>query len=500
MSNALTLSDISKSFDGFAALSDAQFELRTGEVHALLGENGAGKSTLMNVVAGLYQPDAGVLEVFGRPAAIANPRAAQVLGIGMVHQHFKLIRAFDAVENALLARRNTGYRAGLADTAQAIRKYCDQLGFGMRLDEPVGNLSIAEQQRVEILKVLLQGCRILILDEPTAVLTDEEGERLLQTVRKLADDGVAVVLVTHKLGEVRRHADRVTIMRGGRTIETVDPRGLSPQHLTRMVVGADIDEKSVPSRNIGAPQISIRDLSVIRADGYAVLNGLGLAVRSGEIYGIAGVGGNGQTEFFETLAGVRTATSGGIEIQGSGDVTGLGPLGRRRLGLASIPADRQKYALAGELSVADNCAAAAIAMGGFASMFSIRRRAIDESARQAVGEYEIHGVRDVGQPASLLSGGNAQKLVIARELGLKPRIVLVHSPSRGLDVRATAEVHNRLRHARDAGAAILLISEDLDEVITMSDRIGVMNRGAIAGEFSRPYDRTAIGALMVHHA
>lgn len=496
---ALDLAGVSKSFDGFQALSGAFFSVAGGEVHALLGENGAGKSSLMNVAAGLYRPDAGTIRVEGREVSIDGPVAAKRLGIGMVHQHYKLVKAFNAVENILLAVGKGRYGAGIADVERAIRRQSEAIGFAIDLKRPVGALSVAEQQRVEILKMLVEGARIVILDEPSAVLTDKEAEALLGMMRQLAGQGAAVVLVTHKLGEVTRFADRVTVMRGGRTIATADPKTRSVADLTAMIVGELVAEKRQPAQAVGETILSLQGVAGCRADGHRVLVEASLSLRRGEIYGIAGVGGNGQTELAEILMGVRPPAAGRIMLDGAGDVTGDGARRRRDLGLASIPADRQAYGLAGELSISDNYCVHAVRSGQLGGWMRVDGRTAQAQAQEAVDAFEVHGVRGLRQKASLLSGGNAQKLVIAREFAGAPRIVVAHSPSRGLDVRAASEVHRRLREARDAGAGVLLISEDLDEVMLLSDRIGVMNGGRIVKEFEAPADRQAIGTAMVHH-
>jgi simple sugar transport system ATP-binding protein len=499
MQSALELVGISKSFDGFQALSSADFAVVPGEVHALLGENGAGKSSLMNVAAGLYAPDEGEIRVGGTPVVIKGPLDAASHSIGMVHQHYKLVKPFTAVENVLLANPRHGYARGMKEVRAEIRRHCEEVGFEVDLDRPVGALSIAEQQRVEILKVLVGGARILILDEPTAVLTDQESERLLKTVRSLAARGTAVVLVTHKLSEVIAHADRVTVMRGGRTIATADPRQASVADLTTLIVGTTVVEKPEPSRRIGEPVLTVSELRGARADGHEILTGASFAVRSGEIYGIAGVGGNGQSELAEILMGVMRPVGGRIEIAGAGDVTRAEPEDRRLQGLVSIPADRHAFGLAGDLSVAENFAVSGVVAGGFGSWFRVDGGLIRTAARKAVEAFDVQGVRSMKQKAALLSGGNAQKLVIAREFSGRPRIVLAHSPSRGLDVRATAAVHQRLHEARDAGAGVLLISEDLDEIMLLADSIGVMSRGRIVAAFSAPADRHAVGRAMIHH-
>lgn len=499
MTAALELKGISKSFDGFQAIAGADFSVAAGEVHALLGENGAGKSSLMNVAAGLYAPDNGHIAVAGEEVRIDGPLAAQRLGIGMVHQHYKLVKAFNAIENILLTIHHGRFRNLSRSVEQEILRKCEVMQFEIDVKRPVGLLSVAEQQRIEILKVLLADARVLILDEPTAVLTDKEADSLLRTVRGLAGQGTAVVLVTHKLGEVRKYADNVTVMRGGKTIATLKADDRTAQELTVLIIGEQLQEKPVPSKSIGGDVLVLRNVSAARADGHRTLKDVSFTVKTGEIYGIAGVGGNGQTELAEVLMGVNTVLGGSIEIVGSGDLTHAPSMLRRALGVVSIPADRQSYGLAGELSIAENYAVGGVVAGRFGGWANVDRAAIRHATREAVIAYDVQGVRSMRQRAAMLSGGNAQKLVIAREFAVTPRVVLAHSPSRGLDVRAAAAVHDSLRKARDSGAAVLLISEDLDEILLLADRIGVMNRGRISEEFASPADRHLVGEAMVSH-
>ncbi|CAN5449325.1 ABC transporter ATP-binding protein [soil metagenome] len=514
MPTALELTGIRKSFDGFAALTDAHFSARWGEVHALLGENGAGKSSLMNIAAGLYAPEAGVVMVDDNPVRFSGPRDALGQHIGMVHQHFKLVRPFTVAQNILLnAPVIDGHGSHgrlLRDTEAAVRAKSDELGFDIDPTRRVDTLSIAEQQRVEILKVLLAGARILILDEPTAVLTDQEAGRLLSTVRELARGGTAVVLVTHKMADVKTYADRVTVMRGGRTVATVDPQATAVSELVRLTVGESMPAgaRVAGARNApasaGSPtalpaRLSIRGLRSASTSGPRPLDGVDLDLRAGEIYGLAGVGGNGQGELAGAIMGLPGATEGSISFDGHGDLQAMSAPERRSLGIASIPADRYGLALAGSLSVADNLAIGQVHSGRYGPFWHLRRGRMNDDAAVAVKAFDVLGVRSLSQKTALLSGGNAQKLVLAREFGKKPVLVLAHSPSRGLDVRAGAEVHARLRAARDGGAAVLLISEDLDEVLELADRVGVMTRGRIVAEFAQPADRQAIGQAMVDH-
>ncbi len=501
MSSALALRGIRKSFDGFLALDDAQFDARWGEVHALLGENGAGKSSLMNIAAGLYAPERGEMLVDDNAVRLAGPRDAAQHHIGMVHQHFKLVRPFTVAQNILLGlpADQAGHRRQLAALEERIRAQAGELGFAIDPRQRVDSLSIAEQQRVEILKVLLAGARILILDEPTAVLTDQEAERLLRTVQGLAQRGCAVVLVTHKMADVKAYADRVTVMRGGRTVATLDPRTTPAAELVRLTVGETAPPVPRVRSAPGPACLSLQGLSTPAQGGRQALAGVTLDVHAGEIYGIAGVGGNGQGELAAAIMGLIPEAGGDIVLEGFGSLRAAPATARRALGLAVIPADRYGHALAGGLSIAENFAIGQVHGGRYGSPWWLRQRRIDQEARNAVAAFDVQGVRSLRQKAALLSGGNAQKLVIAREFSKQPRLILAHSPSRGLDVRATAQVHARLLAARDAGAAVLLISEDLDEVLALADRIGVMAGGRIVAEFDQPADRQAIGQAMVHH-
>jgi len=497
---ALRLVGVRKSFDGFVALDDAEFEAKAGEVHALLGENGAGKSSLMNVAAGLYTPEAGRIFVNGEEVVLNGPRDATACRIGMVHQEFKLVRPFTVVENVLLANWRGRFAPGVRAIERQIEKQAAELGFEIDPRSRIDELSIAERQRVEIIKVLLAGARILILDEPTAVLTDEEAVRLLTTVRALAASGAAVVLVTHKLGEVTAFTDRVTVMRNGRAVALLDSRATDAAELTRLAVGTAVAQPRRASSPPGEPRITVSGLRAARADGHVTVNDASFYVRAGEIYGVAGVGGNGQTELVEALTGVRAPLAGSIAIEGAGDATGASPERLRDLGIACIPADRFGYGIAGGLSVVDNFCVGHINEGAYGSWLRTNSAAMRTATADAVGAFDVQGVRSLRQRAALLSGGNAQKLIIAREFTRDPKVIVAHSPSRGLDVRACAAVHERLLKARSAGAAILLISDDLDEVLNLSDRIGVMTRGRIAAEFAAPADRQAVGRVMVHHA
>ncbi len=497
MTSALALDGIVKAFEGRRILDDASFHLAWGEVHALLGENGAGKSSLMSVASGLYAPDEGTMRLDGTPVSFSGPNAAKDAGIGMVHQHFKLVGPFTVAENIMLANPQRSWRQGLRHVKAEIARLSDALRFDIDPDRQVSEISVAEQQRAEIVKVLVSGARILILDEPTAVLTDEEADRLLATMRGLADEGRAVVLITHKLREAPKYADKVTVMRAGRTVATAGARDLTPADLTRMMVGDSPADQREAATAIGEVLFDVEGLQVARDDGAVTVDGLSLNVRAGEIYAVAGVGGNGQTELAEALTGIRRARAGDIRIDRAA-VTAADPRRRRRLGLVSVPADRSSDGLANDLTIRENYAVGGMRRGRYGNIAWTRGRPMTADTEAAIAGFDIQGARPTIK-AGLLSGGNAQKLVLARELNEGARVIVAHSPTRGLDVRACTAIHDHLRRARDGGAAVLVISEDLDEVLNLADRIGVMTRGRIVGEFEQPADRHAIGALMVDH-
>ncbi len=499
MTAALEFHGVHKSFDGIPALVDAFFVAEWGEVHALLGENGAGKSTLMNIACGLYSPDHGVVRVDGESVAIDGPLTANSLGIGMVHQHFKLVENMTVAENIAFCHMATRKRESLNAVRKRIDEASREIGLEIDPDRRIDTLSVSEQQRTEIIKVMIGGARILILDEPTAVLTDEESTRLLDQLRIFAQQGKSVVLITHKLREVISHADKVTVMRAGKTVEAGrDPSELTPTDLSRLMVGEAAESESLEPRAGGEVVLELRNVSAKRANGTTALDDLSIALRAGQVYGLAGVGGNGQTELAEILMGIRHLETGEFVLGGK-LLKRPTPRELRSKGLQCIPAERYIYGLAGDLSVMDNFVVSHLSDGKFGPAGWINRRAILRGTQEAIREYDILGAEPATR-AGLLSGGNAQKLVLARAMSGESRVLLAHSPTRGLDVRAYAAVHDYLRDACKRDVAILLISEDLDEVLTVSDRVGVINRGRLVGEFDAPVAREAVGHLMVGHA
>ena len=502
-SPALELRNIRKTFGGSRALDDASIDIAWGEVHALLGENGAGKSTIMNVAAGIYAPDEGRILIDSEAATIRNPLDATRHGIGMVHQHFRLVRNFTVAQNILLAceGRNAGIR-DIRDAAREIEAIGERVGLGVDPGVPVARLSVAEQQRVEILKVLLLGARIVILDEPTAVLTEQESESVLAFIGTLSRQGHAVVLITHKLREVTGSSDRVTVMRHGRvTLSGVPTEGLGPDDLARAMVGEEIATVAPPAADMTDERLRIAGLRVpARAGESGVgLGGLDLTVFGGEILGVAGVSGNGQQQLADSLLGLLAPDAGSISLDGA-DVTGEGMHGRRSRGLRGVPADRFGAGLVGELSVAENFAMTGVRDGLFGKGLGFSRKTMLRSAAAAIERMNILGAAP-GFLTRLLSGGNAQKLLLSRELDGKGSVLLAHSPTRGLDVRACHAVHTMIRDAVENGMACLLISEDLEEIMALSSRIVVLSRGRISASFtSADATRGAIGRAMLGHA
>lgn len=494
---ALEMHAISKAFDGKPALESVDFSLAWGEIHALVGENGAGKSTLMNIATGVYAADSGSQIIDGEALSPRAPQEATAAGIGMVHQHFRLVERFTVAENVLLT---LGSREGLHSAKQAaalIRAKAEEVGLAVDPARVVGSLSIAERQRVEILKVLLLKARIIILDEPTAVLTEDESRALLAFTRRLAEAGHAIVLITHKLKEVAGWTDRITVMRHGKTVLAgAAADSISEAEVGRLIVGENVKQTGRPRSEPGRECLVVTNL--VLSDRKEA-GSLSLTLRAGEVLGLAGVGGNGQEELVAALAGTQRATDGRIVLYDE-DIATAPPSRRRRLGLRVIPADRFSTGLVREMTIAENMAMTQVPEGRFGGRFLLSRRRMRDAAEDLIRRFDIRGATP-DRRTELLSGGNAQKVLLARELDDNLKVLVAHSPSRGLDVKATEFVRNAIRMAVEQGAACLLISEDLQEVLSLSHRVAVMNSGRIAG--IRPVDEVTpewIGALLTGHA
>ena len=489
--------NITKRFPGILANEDVDFDLRDGEVHCLLGENGAGKSTLVNVIFGLYQPDVGEIYVNGEPVSFRSSSDAIKAGIGMVHQHFQLIPVFTVAENIVLGNETRkGLTLDLDIARRRIRELGDQYGLRVDPDAKVEELSVGEQQRVELVKALYRNAEILILDEPTAVLTPAEVDEFFGVVRSLIHQQKSIIFITHKLREVLAVADRITVLRRGRVVGTADPSTSTPQSLASLMVGREVilSIDKTPA-NPGAARLQVRDLSVLDDRGIETVSGFNLDVRAGEIVGIAGVEGNGQRELVEALAGMRPPRAGRIEVDGV-DMTNAGPRQISEHGVAHVPEDRTKHGVIGAFSVADNLVLNTYYRAPFARRGVRQLRAIDKQAEELVNNYDIR-TPGIHGPVDHLSGGNQQKVIVARELTGSVKVLLVAQPTRGLDVGSIEFIHRRIVAMRDEGTAVLLVSAELDEIYTLSDRIAVIYRGRLVGEFDRDdADRAEVGYLM----
>ena len=467
--------DITKRFGPVIANDGIVFGLRRGEIHALLGENGAGKTTLMRILYGLYRADAGEICVEGQLARIASPKDAIERGIGMVTQHFALVPPLSVAENVVLGFTDS-FRLNMASIEQRVAESAARFGLEIGPAERVRHLSVGQKQRVEILKALYREARVLILDEPTAVLIPQEIEALFHTLERLRESGLSVIFITHKLDEVMAISDRVTVLRDGRVIGTVNTSETTKRELARMMVGRETFGVCREEERTGIePILQIEGLCAADDQGLSALKEITLTVHAGEILGIAGVGGNGQKELAETLCGARQPTGGRV-LAGEQDMTGATPAKLTAAGVGRIPEDRHT-GVVGELSVAENLALEHL--GEFARSGVLDRQAIQRYAQELIQQFQIKA-RPTDQTRTL-SGGNLQKLILARVLSRQPRMVIAPQPTRGLDVGATEYVRNQLLQQRARGAAVLLISEDLDEILALADRIAVIYEGEIVG-------------------
>jgi simple sugar transport system ATP-binding protein len=493
----LEMRGIRKEFPGVVANDAVSFEVRRGEVHALLGENGAGKSTLMNILYGLYRPDRGEIRVDGKAVSFSSARDAMQAGIGMVHQHFTLIPVMTVAENVVLGAEPS--KRFLLDESAARRRVTDMaqaLNFAVDPAARVEEISVGQQQRVEIMKALYRNANVLILDEPTAVLTPQEATDLFEILRTLRREGISIIFISHKLNEVLEIADRITVLRRGKTIETVPREGATEASLAHAMVGRDVllrveKEKAAA----GDVLLDVQDLHVRDDRDIEKVRGISFDVRAGEIVGIAGVDGNGQTELIDALTGLRRIESGTVTIDGAGLTH---PSARKALdlGMGHIPEDRQRRGLVLEFSIAENLALHDYSKAPDARFGWLFPRRMTSRAKRLIEDFDVRG-GGPSTPAGGLSGGNQQKLVAAREIDRNPKVLIAAQPTRGLDVGAIEYLHRRLVAERDRGRAILLVSLELDEILSLSDRILVVYEGEVVGEHAGAVSEEQIGLEML---
>ena len=493
----LEMRGITKRFPGVLASDRVDFDVRAGEVHALFGENGAGKSTLMRILYGLCPPDEGEILLRGEPVAIRSPATAIARGIGMIHQHFMLVPTMTVAQNVALGLKSS--RGPLIDPGRVsvrIRELSDRYGLWIDPDALVRQLSVGERQRVEIIKTLYRDVSLLVLDEPTAVLTPGEVRDLFGVLTVMISNGLGVVFISHKMNEVLELSNRITVLRGGRKIATVDAASTSKAELATMMVGHEVAPLPVPpGRRDGAVRLAVTGLRAAGDRGTEAVRGLSLTARSGEILGIAGVSGNGQRELAETIAGLRPVTGGSIVLDGT-NVTGRKPAAVRVAGLGYVPEERMRDGVIGDFTVAENLLLVDSTSPAFFRRGFLRREAVRRYCAGLVADFSIRTPR-LETPARNLSGGNIQKLIMARELSRSPAVLLVAQPTRGIDVASSRYIHQRLLGQRVAGTAVVVISEDLEEVMTICDRLLVVYEVRIAGEADpRTVSREAIGLLM----
>ena len=495
--NVIEMRDITKVFGEFVANDKINLHLRKGEIHALLGENGAGKSTLMNMLAGLLEPTSGEIVVNGQVVNLDSPSKAASLGIGMVHQHFMLVEAFTVAENIILGSELT--KNGVLDIAGAskeIKALSERYGLAVDPSAKVADISVGAQQRVEILKTLYRGADILIFDEPTAVLTPSEIDELMAIMKNLVKEGKSIILITHKLDEIRAVSDRVTVIRRGKSIETVKIAGATNADLAEMMVGRSVSFKT--EKQASQPKeviLSIKDLVVNENRGVPAVKNLSLDVRAGEIVGIAGIDGNGQSELIQAITGLRKVESGSIELKGD-SIVGLHPRQITELSVGHVPEDRHRDGLILEMMISENIALQTYYKEPHSKNGILNYSNITSYAKKLMEEFDVRAASEI-VPAAALSGGNQQKAIIAREIDRDPDLLIVSQPTRGLDVGAIEYIHKRLIEERDNGKAVLVVSFELDEILNVSDRIAVIHDGKIQGIVSpETTNKQELGVLM----
>lgn len=502
MEYVIEMLGIRKEFGNFVANNNITLQLKKGEIHALLGENGAGKSTLMNVLFGLYQPEAGEIRVNGKTVNISNPNVANELGIGMVHQHFMLVENFTVTENIILGSEPTsGGTINIKQAAKKVQELSERYNLDVDPNAKIEDISVGMQQRVEILKTLYRGAEMLIFDEPTASLTPQEIEELIQIMRLLIKEGKSIIIITHKLKEIMEVSDRVTIIRKGEGIGTVVTAETNPNELAELMVGRQVEFKTEKKDAApGEDVLVIKDLTVADYRGIDKVVNLSLNVRKGEIVGIAGIDGNGQSELIEAITGLRKVKSGTITLNGQ-NITNLKPRDITESGVGHIPEDRHKHGLVLDFPIGHNIALQTYYKAPISKGMIMDYKKINEKARQIIEEYDVRTGHGEMTPARALSGGNQQKAIIGREVDRNPDLLIAALPTRGLDVGAIEFIHSRLIEQRDKGKAVLLISFELDEVMNVSDRIAVIYDGTIVDTvYPKLTNEQELGLLMAGEA
>ncbi|SHK27616.1 ABC transporter ATP-binding protein [Paramaledivibacter caminithermalis] len=482
MEYIIEMLNIRKEFPGIVANDNITLQVKPGEIHALLGENGAGKSTLMSVLFGLYKPEAGEIRVRGKRVNITDPNVANALGIGMVHQHFKLVHNFTVTENIILGQEPTERgRINIKKAAKDIKKLSETYGLEVDPYAIIEDITVGMQQRVEILKMLYRNAEILIFDEPTAALTPQEIAELMEIMRRLVEEGKSIILITHKLKEIKEVADRCTIIRRGKYIDTVDVATTSEEKLASLMVGREVSfkvekDKAKPRENV----LRISDLVVRDSRGLKAVDGLNLEINAGEILGIAGVDGNGQTELLEAISGLRKVEEGKIELLGK-DITNMHVRNRTETGIGHIPQDRHKHGLVLDFKLSENLILQTYYKEPYSKNGLLNDAAINEKAQELIDEFDVRSGQGINTMTRAMSGGNQQKAIIAREVDRSPALLIAGQPTRGLDVGAIEFIHKKLIEERDKGRAVLLVSLELDEIMNVSDRIAVIFEGKIVG-------------------
>jgi len=482
MEYIIEMIDIRKEFPGVIANDNITLQVKPKEIHALLGENGAGKSTLMSVLFGLYQPDEGTIKVRGQEVRVANPNIANELGIGMVHQHFKLVHNFTVAENIILGIEKV--RNGMIDIESAVKRI-EELSKKYKLNvDPyakIEDITVGMQQRVEILKMLYRNAEILIFDEPTAVLTPQEINELIAVMKNMAGEGKTIVIITHKLKEIKAAADRCTVIRKGKSVATVDVQSTTEETMAELMVGRHVNFKvHKEPANLGEEIFKIENLNVMGNRGIRTVKDVCLSARTGEILGIAGIDGNGQTELIEAITGLRHVESGKILLNDK-DITYLSVRDRNEFGLGHIPEDRHKYGLVLDFALEDNLILQSYFKPPFSSRGILNRENITSYAENLIEQFDVRAGNGSATIARSMSGGNQQKAILSREVDRSPSVMIVAQPTRGLDVGAIEYIHKRLIQERDNGKILLLFSLELDEILNVSDRIAVMYEGEIVG-------------------